>query len=143
MRCARSPISPTWWYVGIGAVLALSAGAIAASGTQPADAQPAPLDTPDPAIRQRISAFEVGNMRALSSMMAFKRADGRVFYLINAPCCDHFNHLYDADGRRVCAPSGGFGGAGDGRCPAWVSQMWRDPLRSTQATDKPAMTQGY
>lgn len=78
---------------------------------------------PDPAMRERILAYRSGDTRALTRMMAFKRADGALYYLVNAPCCDHYNHLYDGDGRRVCAPTGGFSGGGDGRCPAWVEAL--------------------
>jgi len=42
--------------------------------------------------------------------------DGKPAYLISSPCCDMFNYLYDPDGNVLCAPSGGFAGAGDGPC---------------------------
>ncbi|NCT82651.1 MAG: hypothetical protein GXC94_05875 [Comamonadaceae bacterium] len=143
MHLPTSPISTTGWYAGLAAALLLAAGAIAASGAQAQDAQPATLAAPDPAMRERIAAFEAGLGRERSAMLAFKRADGQVFYLVNAPCCDHFNPLYDAEGRRICAPTGGFGGAGDGRCPAWVGQLWRGPSRNTPAQDRPLSAQGY
>jgi hypothetical protein len=41
---------------------------------------------------------------------------GRQAYLLMSPCCDLVNHLYSADGRFLCAPSGGLTGRGDGRC---------------------------
>ncbi|HEY1131550.1 MAG TPA: hypothetical protein VGF12_19240 [Roseateles sp.] len=143
MRLPTSPISPTWWYAGLAAALLLSAGAIAASDALSWDVEAPPVASPDPAMRERIDAFEAGRTRERTSMMALKRTDGRVFYLVNAPCCDHFNYLYDADGRRICSPSGGFGGTGDGRCPAWVAQLGAAPSRSAQATDKPTAAQGY
>lgn len=139
----RSPISPTWWYAGIAAGLLLSAGVIAGCGTSPQDASPPAIAQPDPAMRERIAAFVAGDTRQTASMMAFRRTDGRVFYLVNAPCCDHFNPLYDADGRRICAPTGGFGGVGDGRCPAWVGQLLQGPPRGTPTSGKPTTAQGY
>ncbi|MBV8036069.1 hypothetical protein [Roseateles sp.] len=139
----HSPVSPTWWYAGIAAALMLSAAAIATRGAQPRDAVPAPLAQPDPAMRERIGAFERGSTREPTSMMAFKRPDGQVFYLVNAPCCDHFNYLYDADGRRICAPTGGFGGSGDGRCPAWVGPLRQGLQRSAHASGRPMTAQGY
>jgi hypothetical protein len=44
-------------------------------------------------------------------------------FLFIAPCCDRFNHLYDRAGNRICAPSGGITGQGDGKCAAPVS-VW-------------------
>ncbi|WP_304303508.1 hypothetical protein [Pseudacidovorax intermedius] len=41
---------------------------------------------------------------------------GQRAYLLTSPCCDLFNHLYSADGRLLCAPSGGLTGRGDGSC---------------------------
>lgn len=143
MRLPTSPIAPTWWYAGMAAGLMLSAGVIAGCSTQPQDARSLAISQPDPAMRERIAAFEAGSTQERASMMAFKRADGRVFYLVNAPCCDHVNPLYDADGRRICAPTGGFGGAGDGRCPAWVHQLLRGGPRGAPASGEPTTAQGY
>ena len=44
----------------------------------------------------------------------------RVYYYTVSPCCDLFNPLYDAAGKYVCSPDGGFTGRGDGQCPAEV-----------------------
>ncbi|WP_295551974.1 hypothetical protein [uncultured Pseudacidovorax sp.] len=41
---------------------------------------------------------------------------GQRAYLLTPPCCDLFNHLYSAEGRLLCAPSGGLTGRGDGSC---------------------------
>jgi hypothetical protein len=43
---------------------------------------------------------------------------GRTYYYAVSGCCDQLNPVYDAEGRYVCAPDGGFSGRGDGRCPA-------------------------
>jgi Domain of unknown function (DUF6970) len=57
---------------------------------------------------------------------------GNVVYFISSPCCDQYNYLYDFDGNIICAPSGGFIGTGDGRCPDFnqesqdASLVWRD-----------------
>jgi hypothetical protein len=42
------------------------------------------------------------------------------YYYMNSPCCDMYNFLYDDECQIVCAPSGGFAGDGDGRCPQWA-----------------------
>ena len=41
---------------------------------------------------------------------------GNPTYLVLAPCCDNFNTLYDQAGNKICSPSGGLTGRGDGRC---------------------------
>lgn len=46
---------------------------------------------------------------------------GKKVYLFTSPCCDFYNLLYDADCRRLCAPSGGIAGRGDGKCPDFDS----------------------
>ncbi len=42
--------------------------------------------------------------------------NGNTVYLVTAPCCDHYNVLYDTACKEICAPSGGFTGRGDGKC---------------------------
>lgn len=81
-----------------------------------------PLSTaqPDPAIQERIRAFEAGTARVADVPFSLRGPGDRPVYLFNAPCCDQFNRLYDADGRYICAPTGGFTGQGRGDCPAWV-----------------------
>jgi hypothetical protein len=57
--------------------------------------------------------------------------DKRVF-LFNSPCCDQFNNLYDSDCNLICAPTGGYTGKGDQKCPDFadkakhVKLVWRD-----------------
>ena len=59
----------------------------------------------------------------------------RVVYFVPAQCCDQYSQLYDANGTLLCAPDGGFGGSGDGRCPDFFtvrrneSLVWKDPRR--------------
>src|SRR4051794_7782862 len=43
--------------------------------------------------------------------------EGRHLYLISADCCDRFTTAVDSDCKTICAPSGGFTGRGDGKCP--------------------------
>ena len=58
---------------------------------------------------------------------------GQVVYTISSNCCDQFNYVYDKDLNIICAPSGGFTGRGDGRCPDFAARatqehlVWRDP----------------
>jgi hypothetical protein len=58
---------------------------------------------------------------------------GRKVYLVTSSCCDQYITLYDECLNVLCAPSGGFTGKGDGRCPEFYQLstdrqlVWRDP----------------
>ncbi len=57
---------------------------------------------------------------------------GKGYYLNTADCPDCFHYLYDDDCEKICAPDGGFDGAGDGTCPDFINLkqtlIWRhDP----------------
>jgi hypothetical protein len=58
---------------------------------------------------------------------------GQMVYYIPPQCCDQFSILCDANGSYLCAPDGGIGGTGDGRCPDFFSTrtneklIWKDP----------------
>ena len=53
-------------------------------------------------------------------------------FLFSSNCCDQFNVVYDENCKVVCAPSGGFTGKGDGKCPGFsenarfVRLVWKD-----------------
>lgn len=57
---------------------------------------------------------------------------GQIVYYIPPQCCDQFSTLYDENGLIICAPDGGFSGAGDGKCPDFFSErkneklIWKD-----------------
>lgn len=57
--------------------------------------------------------------------------NGKKVYLFSAMCCDKYNVLYDENCKELCAPSGGFTGRGDGKCPDFnknaehVKVVWR------------------
>ena len=61
------------------------------------------------------------------------RYDGRAVFYVPPSCCDVPSALYDADGKLLCGPDGGFTGKGDGRCPDFFDrrsdgqQVWGDP----------------
>lgn len=40
----------------------------------------------------------------------------QIVYLTKADCCDQYDQVYAANCTVLCAPSGGFGGSGDGKC---------------------------
>lgn len=59
------------------------------------------------------------------------KVDGKTYYYITSDCCDQFNYLFDDNCNEVCAPDGGFSGAGDGNCPQFNGQIektliWED-----------------
>jgi hypothetical protein len=53
-----------------------------------------------------------------------------VVYFVMSPCCDQFDVLYSVNKTPICAPSGGFSGAGDGKCPDFSYDtceiVWKD-----------------
>jgi hypothetical protein len=57
---------------------------------------------------------------------------GKTVYLFSAPCCDFYNVLVDENCNQLCAPSGGFTGKGDGKCPnfnkeaKYIKLVWKD-----------------
>ena len=60
------------------------------------------------------------------------RYNGKRVFLMSSPCCDFYNTLVDSACNYLCAPSGGFTGRGDGKCPdfdkqaTFVKQVWKD-----------------
>jgi hypothetical protein len=60
------------------------------------------------------------------------KIENRLVYAISADCCDRFTTVVDANCNYVCAPSGGFTGRGDGKCPDFfknakhVRLAWKD-----------------
>jgi hypothetical protein len=57
---------------------------------------------------------------------------GEAVYSVPSPCCDQFGYVYSASQARICAPSGGITGRGDGRCPDFYptatdpTVIWRE-----------------
>lgn len=53
-------------------------------------------------------------------------------YYQPAPCCDMFSTLYDWNKNKICSPSGGTTGQGDGKCQDFSSDknscsiIWQD-----------------
>lgn len=59
--------------------------------------------------------------------------DGHTVFHVPRSCCDVPSALYDADGKVICGPDGGFTGKGDGRCAdlferrSEEQKIWDDP----------------
>ena len=84
---------------------------------------------PDRSIQARIAAYEAASPERPSTIRRVLY-NGRLAYLVASPCCDHFNYLYDAQGLRLCAPSGGIAGKGDGKCTGVITP--EGALRASQ-----------
>ena len=50
-----------------------------------------------------------------------------VVYFLKSECCDRFSALYDTSGKRICS-TGGFNGAGDGKCPDFFSEQKNEKI---------------
>jgi hypothetical protein len=69
-------------------------------------------------VQNQISVLKANPPYRTGKKMVLKyRYQGMDVYYIPADCCDQLNPLYDAFGKKICAPDGGFTGKGDGRCP--------------------------
>lgn len=91
----------------------LAAGAALACTTTPAT-EPIPAHTGRSPLEQlaRLSSLEKRNEPVIRFTLL-----GKVYYLAQSPCCDIPHSLFDEHGSFVCAPTGGFAGQGDGKCP--------------------------
>jgi hypothetical protein len=78
---------------------------------------------------QQFESEQVGN--PAQSIWSYEY-NGQVVYYIPPQCCDQYSTLYDTSGSVICAPDGGFTGAGDGKCPDFLSKrtnelmIWQD-----------------
>ena len=72
-----------------------------------------------------ISRQEVSNPPVSVSSYLY---EGKTVFYIPAKCCDIPSQLYDADCNYICAPDGGFGGSGDGKCPDFTSRRTQERL---------------
>lgn len=84
-------------------------------------------------LQEIIDGFEAGGVLYSAHYVWQYRYGGELVYYIPAICCDHYSTLYDIYGVRVCRPSGGFSGNGDGQCPDFFDVrtnevlIWEDP----------------
>jgi hypothetical protein len=106
------------------AVVVAGCGAAAGSGSR---------QTPVPAaIAAIIDDLESRPVANPPAFLASYEYAGQVVYYVPPRCCDVFGDLYDVAGRVICHPDGGLAGAGDGRCPDFLTErkneviLWRD-----------------
>ena len=74
-------------------------------------------------VKQQIAAYDEPTNETASHVTRKVIYAGKPAYLIPSPCCDRFDYLYDSRGIILCAPSGGFGGRGDGSCPEVLANV--------------------
>ncbi len=83
-----------------------------------------PKGTPS-CIKAKIKAVDGKDIMATPISVSRWEVDGKTYYYLQSACCDQFNELVDEDCNYICAPDGGFTGAGDGNCPVWTGQVER------------------
>jgi hypothetical protein len=93
-----------------------------------------PESTRNPAVESRgatvaqiLASYKEKNGVAPQAIYGYQFNEKQVFLVI-APCCDRYNPLFDAAGSELCAPSGGFAGNGDGRCPDFAAKRRDEAL---------------
>jgi hypothetical protein len=52
----------------------------------------------------------------------------QIVYLAIGDCCDQYDQVYSSDCGLLCAPSGGFSGKGDGKCPDFYDKATKGTL---------------
>lgn len=65
---------------------------------------------------ERSEKGELGEEPLITAVYKVKYKRKTYYYTVSE-CCDQFNHVYDSRCRKLCAPDGGFTGAGTGDCP--------------------------
>ena len=105
------------------AILALS---ISACAQKPAESKAetktepkisAKLDTTLPWLQVKIWEYQSQPVSNPPRSIVKTTFEGKPVYYVPPVCCDIPSELYAEDGALMCYPSGGFTGAGDGKCP--------------------------
>lgn len=100
-----------------GAAAASFAGEASAPGNMPAAEPAAPKAAALPGwLEKLILGYKAGPAGDPPYEIWRYSYKGRTVYFLPEQCCDQFSALYDENGAKLCAPDGGFAGAGDGRC---------------------------
>src|SRR6476661_10839321 len=90
-----------------------------------------------PCIQERIDQLSKAPVRNPPAEVRAYDYHGQRVYYFNAPCCDPYDSVYDAQCRFICAPGGGFTGKGDGKCPDFdqakeVRVVWKDERKRVE-----------
>lgn len=103
------------------------------SGALPAGCRGVEPPPHQPWLKSMVDKLESDPLRnPPARLYRYTYRDATVYYL-PAACCDIPSELFDAAGRLVCLPDGGFTGDGDGRCTDFFATrsgcelVWADP----------------
>lgn len=77
----------------------------------------AKLDTTVPWLQVKIWDYQIKPVSNPPRTIIKTSFEGKSVYYVPPVCCDIPSELYADDGKLICYPSGGFTGAGDGKCP--------------------------
>lgn len=90
------------------------------------------VDTIPSCIQARIEEIKKQPRWSPPAQVEEYRFEGKRVFLFSSNCCDQYNELVDEACRYVCAPSGGFTGKGDRKCPTFkdsaqlIRVVWKD-----------------
>lgn len=87
-----------------------------------------PLDEEPAWVRDLIREFQAAPVGNPPQSIWKYEFNGQTVYHVPPQCCDQFGILYDAEGRIMCFPDGGFSGTGDGRCPDFRQKRQHEEL---------------
>lgn len=81
-----------------------------------------PASVPD-CVQDIIMDLKKDNNREPKAEVIQFMIDNEDLYLVPGACCDQYSLIYDSNCNLICAPSGGFTGAGDGTCPSYIYNL--------------------
>jgi hypothetical protein len=90
------------------------------------------LNSVPPCIKDKIVEIKNDEVQNPPAEVWEWKSGNQIFYYFTSGCCDQYNYLYNSECEVVCAPDGGFTGAGSGDCPSFVNNVekkliWKDP----------------
>lgn len=96
-----------------------------------ADAAKQDVDSLPACLRQIIETAKNDIPPTIPIQIDEYRHEGKTVYYVTADCCDFYNIVYTDSCKYICAPSGGFTGRGDEKCPDFfkeatlVKTLWK------------------
>ncbi len=103
----------------------------AVTGQEEINTNPLITDSVPPVVRKIIDSLAKDNPPLVPQKVEAYLYNGKTVYLVTMPCCDFFNDVYDTTGKKICSPTGGITGKGDGNCAdfaekgKWVKLLWK------------------
>ena len=75
-----------------------------------------------PCLVQMIEKIKSDSTQQLPQSVTQYTYQGQTVFYVTAPCCDHYNTVYNSNCEVIGAPDGGFTGRGDGSLPDFFKQ---------------------